>query len=108
MIYLLNKTIAQQIRIYRNSKKMTLSELSNTTGIDETYIARVERNELNITLNTLEKIITGLGMNETEFFSFLVLENGDPELSQVMKEVKYSNKKKQLIKVIKDVIELSD
>ena len=43
---------------------MTLSELSDTTGIDETYIASVERNEL----NTLEKIITGFGMNETEFF----------------------------------------
>lgn len=52
-----------------------------TTSIDETYIARVDRNEINITLKTLEKIINGLGMNETEFFSFLVLENGDPELS---------------------------
>jgi len=105
---LLNQMIAQQIRTYRNSKKMTLSELAQTTGIDETYIARVERNEINITLNTLEKIINGLSMDETEFFSFLALENGDPELSQVMKEVKYSNKKNHLIKIIKDVIELSD
>lgn len=43
--------------------------------LDGTYIDRVERNKLNITLNTLEKIITGLGMDDTDFFSFLALEN---------------------------------
>lgn len=93
VIYILNQKIAQQIRIYRNSKKMTLSELAQTSGIDETYIGRVERNEINITLNTLEKIINGLDMTESEFFSYLNLENGDPLLSQVTKDLKYSEKK---------------
>lgn len=72
---------------------MTLSELAQTSGIDETYIGRVERNEINITLNTLEKIINGLDMTESEFFSYLNLENGDPLLSQVTKDLKYSEKK---------------
>ena len=93
VIYILNQKIAQQIRIYRNSKKMTLSELAQTSGIDETYIGRVERNEINITLNTLEKIINGLDMTESEFFSYLNLENGDPLLSQVTKDLKYSEKR---------------
>lgn len=43
--------------------------------LDGTYIDRVERNNLNITLKTLEKIITGLSMDDTDFFSFLALEN---------------------------------
>ena len=93
LIYILIQKIAQQIRIYRNSKKMTLSELAQTSGIDETYIGRVERNEIYITLNTLEKIINGLDMTESEFFSYLNLENGDPLLSQVTKDLKYSEKK---------------
>ena len=41
---------------------MTLADLSSKTGIDDTYLGRVERNEINITLSTLEKIIDGLEM----------------------------------------------
>jgi len=49
---------------------MTLEGLSEKADIDDTYLGRVERGEINITLSTLEKIIDGLGMTEAKFFGF--------------------------------------
>ena len=47
---MLNEMVASQIRHYRTAKKMTLADLSRTSEIDDTYLGRVERNEINITL----------------------------------------------------------
>lgn len=104
---LLNKRIATQIRVYRKQKKMTLENLSNKADIDDTYLGRVERGEINITLSTLEKIIVGLGMTEAEFFSFLDLESDDPTLAKLMREVKQSNKRDKLTTTIQGIIDLS-
>jgi|GEM_PF-787988 len=107
MSALLNKRIATQIRVYRKHKKMTLEGLSKKADIDDTYLGRVERGEINITLSTLEKIIGGLGMTEAEFFSFLDLESEDPLLAELMREVKQSSKRAKLTATIQGVIELS-
>ena len=40
------------------------------TGIDDTYLGRIERNEINITLSTLEKVINGVEMNNAQFFKY--------------------------------------
>ena len=107
MSSLLNKRIATQIRVYRKHKKMTLENLSNKADIDDIYLGRVERGEINITLSTLEKIIDGLGMTEAEFFSFLDLESDDPTLAKLMREVKQSSKRDKLTKTIQEIIDLS-
>ncbi len=104
---MLNKRIATQIRVYRKHKKMTLENLSNKADIDDIYLGRVERGEINITLSTLEKIIDGLGMTEAEFFSFLDLESDDPTLAKLMREVKQSSKRDKLTKTIQEIIDLS-
>jgi len=107
MSALLNKRIATQIRVYRKYKKMTLEGLSKKADIDDTYLGRVERGEINITLSTLEKIIDGLGMTEAEFFSFLDLESDDPTLAKLMREVKQSPKRDKLTKTIQEIIDLT-
>lgn len=87
---------------------MTLADLSSKTGIDDTYLGRVERNEINITLSTLEKIIDGLEMTSSGFFSFLDLASEDPELSHIMRRVKESPKKEKLTRMIQDIVEVSE
>ena len=96
-----------QIRVYRKHQKLTLEDLSKKADIDDTYLGRVERGEINITLSTLEKIIDGLGMNEAEFFSFLDLESDDPALAKLMREVKQSSKRDKLTTTIQGIIDLS-
>lgn len=75
---------------------MTLAELSVRTDIDDTYLGRVERNEINITLNTLEKIIAGLSMTSSEFFSFLEVEERSPEIFKIIQGIQESKEKKNL------------
>ncbi|MGX6962008.1 helix-turn-helix domain-containing protein [Vagococcus xieshaowenii] len=104
---MLNELISSQIRIYRTARDMTLSDLSVATDIDDTYLGRIERNEINITLNTLEKIMAGLKMTPSEFFGFLDLESVDPVLSKLFREVKVSPKKTELTNIIQDIVEIS-
>ena len=105
---MLNKMVAHQIRYYRTNKKMTLADLSRTSEIDDTYLGRVERNEINITLNTLEKIIHGLQMTPAQFFGFLELEADNPDLVKVIDQIQKSPKKNQLTSLAQEMINLSD
>lgn len=105
---MLNKMVADQIRHYRINKKMTLADLSRTSEIDDTYLGRVERNEINITLNTLEKIIKGLHMTPAQFFGFLELESDNPELVKVIDQIQKSPKKKQLTSIAQEIVTLSE
>ena len=86
---------------------MTLEDLSEKADIDDTYLGRVERGEINITLSTLEKIIDGLGMTEAKFFGFLDLESDDPVLAKLMREVKQSSKRDKLITALQEIIKVS-
>ena len=87
---MLNEKLAKHIRYCRTTKQMTLTDLSQHSDIDYTYLGRVERNEINITINTLEKIIRGLDMEYGEFFGFLNLQDDDPELFDLVQRVKKS------------------
>lgn len=86
---------------------MTLEDLSEKTDIDITYLGRIERNKVNITLDTLDRILNGLGMDESQFFSFLDLESEDPELAHLMRKVKQSPSRKKLVVTIKNIIDLT-
>ena len=105
---MLNKMVADQIRHYRINKKMTLADLSRTSEIDDTYLGRVERNEINITLNTLEKIIKGLHMTPAQFFGFLEFESDNPELVKVIDQIQKSPKQEQLTSIAQEIVNLSE
>jgi len=104
----LNEMVASQIRHYRTAKKMTLADLSRTSEIDDTYLGRVERNEINITLNTLEKIIKGLHMTPAQFFGFLEFESDNPELVKIVDLIQKSPNKEKLTSIAKEIVKLSE
>ncbi|MGL9746404.1 hypothetical protein IGI50_000300 [Enterococcus sp. DIV0170] len=85
---------------------MTLAELSVRTDIDDTYLGRVERNEINITLNTLEKIIAGLSMTSSEFFSFLEVEERSPEIFKIIQGIQESKEKEKILELIRGILDL--
>lgn len=52
----------ETIRTIRNSKKMTLVELSKKTGISHSNLSQLERNKMKmVALRTVEKILEPLG-----------------------------------------------
>lgn len=86
---------------------MTLSDLSAQTDIDDTYLGRVERAEINITLNTLEKIIAGLSMTTSQFFSFLEAEEKQPELFKLIQTISESKERDKIINLINGILSLN-
>lgn len=105
---MLNEKLAKHIRYCRTTKQMTLTDLSQHSDIDYTYLGRVERNEINITINTLEKIIRGLDMEYGEFFGFLNLQDDDPELFDLVQRVKNQHIEKRSAKYFNYFWNLTD
>ncbi|WP_438781512.1 helix-turn-helix domain-containing protein [Enterococcus sp. DIV0187] len=86
---------------------MTLGDLSARTDIDDTYLGRVERAEINITLNTLEKIIAGLSMTTSQFFSFLEAEEKQPEIFQLVQTIAESKERDKIVNLINGILSLN-
>ncbi|WP_145151789.1 helix-turn-helix domain-containing protein [Paenibacillus xylanexedens] len=52
--------VGKKIRLYRKAKKLTQEELGEQLRIDQSYLGRIERGEVNITIETLDKIAMSL------------------------------------------------
>ncbi len=64
------KTIlAENIRDYRRSKKLSQEQLADKCGLHRTYVGSVERGERNVTLSTLEVLAKALGVSVPELLS---------------------------------------
>lgn len=52
----IRKTLAENVERLRESKKMKREQLSLTLGFDNSYISKLEKKKINITLDKLVKI----------------------------------------------------
>ncbi len=57
------KYIAQNVKKYRIAKGLKREELSLTLGFDNSYISKLERETVNITIDRLEKIANYLDVD---------------------------------------------
>lgn len=60
--------VGVNIKEIRKQKKLTQEELAEKCELQTSYLAGVERGDRNITLQTLEKIASGLEINAKELF----------------------------------------
>lgn len=105
---MLNERIATQTRLMRKKQNLTQEELADKSEIDITYYGRVERNEVNITLKTLDKIIKGLDLSYEDFFNFIEIDNGfETDFVALMLRVNESGKRDKIVKIIDEVLEIS-
>ena len=59
----LKEIFAQNVRFFRNNKKLSQEQLAFLCGLHRTYIGAVERNEKNISINNIEKIAIALDIS---------------------------------------------
>jgi transcriptional regulator with XRE-family HTH domain len=71
------KLVGMNIREIRKMKELTQDELSEKSGLQTSFLAGVERGERNITLETLDKILSGLEVDPKTAFSFSDIEPDD-------------------------------
>jgi len=66
----MNKTIlekfGEKVRAERLKQNLSQEELAARAGVHRTYIGMIERAEKNITLENIEKIAKGLGLEPSE------------------------------------------
>ncbi|WP_340015782.1 helix-turn-helix transcriptional regulator [Paenibacillus sp. FSL K6-1318] len=62
----INLRVGKKIRLYRKAKKLTQEELGEQLRIDYSYLGRIERGEVNITIETLDKIANSLNITPSQ------------------------------------------
>ena len=65
----LRATLAQNIKAFRDERKLSQEQLAELCGLHRTYIGSVERQERNATLSTLEVLSGALGISVQELLA---------------------------------------
>ncbi len=62
------KEVADRIRFYRKVANLTQEQLSELVEIDRSYLGKIERGEINISLETISRIADALKIEPIELF----------------------------------------
>jgi transcriptional regulator with XRE-family HTH domain len=65
----MQKRIAGRIKAIRKEKGLTQEELAWNSDVDRTFMNHIENGRRNISLDTLEKILSGLDVSFKDFFN---------------------------------------
>jgi transcriptional regulator with XRE-family HTH domain len=59
----LQKTVAKNVRALRIGRGMRQSDIAELTDLPRTYISHLEKGEVNVTVETIERIALALKVN---------------------------------------------
>ena len=104
--------VGERIRNYRKERGLSQEELAHRASLHPTYIGQVERGEKNVTLESLEKITTALGVTLEELFRY-VQPAGDASsftLTQIVGrlQVRSLEDQKQVLRFVELLLEWRD
>ena len=68
MSQVLINSVAELIKEIRHQRQLSQEKLADLASLDRTYISGIERGVRNITLESLESIISALSISNAEFF----------------------------------------
>ena len=63
--------VGARLRAYRKQRGVTQEEIGEKAGLCYSYIGQVERGEKNLTLSSLERILSVLGISFSELFEHI-------------------------------------
>jgi len=77
------KQIGGRIRLLRTGARMTQEDLAERTGVNPNYLGRIERGEINVTIQTLTAIAEGLKVG---LFDIVRPSRPEPDTAQLRKD----------------------
>ena len=97
--------VAKQIRHLRLKKGMTQEALAEKAELGFNYIYRLESKELNVKIDTIEKIIHALNVDVSTFFNVETQER-EVEFTKLIEDIENLPKEKRepTIKALRDII----
>lgn len=101
----LREFVAKQIRLLRLKSGMTQEHLAEKADLGFNYIYRLENKQLNVKLETIEKIIQALEVDMNTFFN-IENQNQSGEFSQLIEDIRNlpTEKREPTIKALRDIL----
>ena len=101
----LREFVAKQIRLLRLKSGMTQEYLAEKADLGFNYIYRLENKQLNVKLETIEKIIQALEVDMNTFFN-IENKNQSGEFSQLIEDIRNlpTEKREPTIKALRDIL----
>ena len=108
----LQRYIAQKVKYLRKKQNMSQEELSERADLGLKYINQLENQNVNLTIHSLEKVISALELTPEEFFNFDSLEaSSDPTDSLSLKRVNMKikqlpvGKREKILTIFEDLLD---
>lgn len=101
----LKEFVAKQIRHLRLEKGFTQEYLAEKAELGFNYIYRLESKQLNVTVDTIEKIIKALKIDINTFFN-VETQNRENEFNQLIQDIENlpQEKREPTIKALRSLI----
>lgn len=105
--------VGNKVRFYRKLQKFTQEELGEMLDIDQSYLGRIERGEINITLETLAKISDALQVNPSKLLEYTQKES-DLAKEEILNKINFSisslnlEELNHINKILKEIIILKN
>ncbi|MGG1555649.1 helix-turn-helix domain-containing protein [Paenibacillus ferrarius] len=105
--------VGENIRFYRQLRKITQAELGARTKFDQSYVGKIERGEINVSLETVEKIADSLQINPNQLFEKRLPKTNDTERVHLEKinlllAGKSSKELRHIQRIIKEILLLKE
>ncbi len=97
---MLQTIFGSQVKRFRFAKGMSQNELADSTGIDRAQLSRIELGNINITLDTYEKIAVALNIQPYQ----LLMPLPEKKTPDIHPFVKWAGGKTQLLSTIKELM----
>ena len=85
----LRGAFGKRVRALRVQRKLTQTELGRKLGMDYRYVGGIERGEINLTIDTLEKVAAGFGIEPYVLLLFSddeIMERKDWKIDGLLQE----------------------
>jgi len=101
------KRLGERLRKLRKERGLSQDQLAELSGLHTNYVGQVERGEKNLTIETLQKVVEGLGVSFEELFRYLGPMKKKDALGEIVELLaeRSSQDQEMALRVLKTVLE---
>ena len=99
--------IGELVREYRLSKKLTQQELAEKSDLSLPFINLIENNRRNLSVDTLLKILSAMGIDPSDFFRPLS-ETSDDNLQLLIEKIQLNNNRTEIIELFLNILKFNE